>query len=526
MTVKTMRDAWSEVHKIFPYDYKKDEHSSERAWYDIYRATASEHQNNWISDLGNSLEVNFENGKTVRIYVEVEELHHYDVEVYAKNHVFTFQCTTIYEALEAVVDAGNTFKFEVDANAVMVKLVKMETKGLISFENHKFGMLDRVSDKLDKRESSLIWDSTSSAAIEFQILYIELDTLIRDSYGDTAAREFLILLCADRGITPEEATNTILKGEFTPTDIDVTGQRFNIGDVNYVVTEHIAAGQYQVMCETPGIIGNQYLGQMIPMEYIDGLQTATLTEILIPGEDEEDTEALRQRYFDSFNEQSFGGNRAAYIEAVKKINGVGDLKLERVWNSDIRPAEMIPSAAVTNWYNGVIGTLDAEVATWLTAVYMAALAKKLTVGGTVLVVIVDSDDFGEASNTLIQTVQDELDPVETAGEGYGLAPIGHIVTVQSADAVTIDVKVTVTFDEGYNWTNLQTSIREAVDAYLLELRQEWSGSTRTIVRISQVESRILAVEGVADVANTKLNGSTNNLTLDKYEVPVIGGVSA
>lgn len=42
-----------------------------------------------------------------------------------------------------------------------------------------------------------------------------------------------------------------------------------------------------------GIIGNQYLGQMIPIEYIDGLETATLTEILIPGEDEEDTEVLR-----------------------------------------------------------------------------------------------------------------------------------------------------------------------------------------------------------------------------------------
>lgn len=387
-------------------------------------------------------------------------------------------------------------------------------------------MLDRVSDKLDKRESSLIWDTHSSTAIELQILYIELETLITNSYGDTAAREFLIRLCKDRGITPEAATNAILKGEFIPATIDVTGQRFNIGDVNYVVTEMITPGTYQVVCETPGVIGNQYLGQMIPMEYIDGLQTATLTEILIPGEDDEDTEVLRQRYFDSFKEQSFGGNRADYIETVKKINGVGDVKVTRIWNGGIRPADMIPSAAVTSWYNSVIGTVSEEVAVWLSAVYMAALEKKLTVGGTVLVTIVDSDDYGEASNTLIDTVQTALDPVQNAGEGVGLAPIGHVVSVKSAGATLVYVTTTVTFDEGYNWSNLKTAIQDAVDAYLLELRQGWAATTSTIVRISQIESRILAVPGVADIANTKINGSASNLTLGTYNIPVIGGVSA
>ena len=387
-------------------------------------------------------------------------------------------------------------------------------------------MLDRVSDKLDKRESSLIWDTHSSTAIELQILYIELETLITNSYGDTAAREFLIRLCKDRGITPEAATNAILKGEFVPATIDVTGQRFNIGDVNYVVTEMITPGTYQVVCETPGVIGNQFLGQMIPMEYIDGLQTATLTEILIPGEDEEDTEVLRERYFDSFKEQSFGGNRAAYIEAVKKINGVGDVKVTRIWNGGIRPADMIPSAAVTSWYNSVIGTVSEEVAVWLSAVYMAALEKKLTVGGTVLITIVDSDDYGEASNTLIDTVQTTLDPVQNAGEGLGLAPIGHVVSVKSAGAVGVYVTTNVVFDEGYNWSNLKTAIQDAVDAYLLELRQEWAETTSTIVRISQIESRILAVDGVADINNTKINGSTSNLTLGTYNIPVIGGVSA
>ena len=319
-------------------------------------------------------------------------------------------------------------------------------------------MLNRVSDKLDKRPSSVIYDTHSSTAIELQILYIELEYLIKNSYGDTAAREFLIMLAKDRGLSPDTASKAVLQGEFTPANIDVTGKRFNIGDINYVVLKQIQPGQYEVQCETAGAIGNQYLGDMIPMDYIDGLQTAQLTKILIPGEDDEDTEVFRQRYFDSFNEQSFAGNRAAYLETVRKIDGVGDLKVTRVWNGDIRPAEMIPSAKVTAWFNSVVGGLDAEVAAWLSAVYMASYEKKLTVGGTVLITVVNSLDFGEATDVLLNKIQAELDPVENAGEGAGLAPIGHVVSVKSADPVQAYITTSVTFNEGYNWTNTNTPI--------------------------------------------------------------------
>lgn len=386
-------------------------------------------------------------------------------------------------------------------------------------------MLARVSDKMDKRPSSLIYDTHSATAIELQILYIELEYLIKNSYGDTAAREFLILRAKDRGLSPEPATNAILKGEFTPTAIDVTGQRFNIGDVNYIVTEKISPGEYQVQCETAGTIGNQYLGQMIPMEYIQGLETAELTEILIPGEDEEDTEDFRQRYFDSFNERSFGGNKVAYLDTVKKMDGVGGVKVTRVWNGDIHPADMIPAASVTDWYNSVISTLDEEVATWLSNVYMASYEKKLTVGGTVLITVVNSLDFGEVSNVLLNKIQTELDPEQNAGEGYGLAPIGHVVNVKSATAVTIDISTSIAFEEGYSWSNLGTVIQETVDSYLLELRQGWADSSSIVIRISQIESRILGVKGVLDVENTKVNRSTDNIILTQYQIPVLGGVS-
>lgn len=386
-------------------------------------------------------------------------------------------------------------------------------------------MLSRVSDKFDKREGSMIFDTHSPTALELQLLYVELNRLIAEAYGDSASREYLIRRCKERGIAPYEATHAILKGEFTPTNIDVTGRRFNIGSMNFIVTEKIADGEYQVQCETPGIVGNQRTGTMIPIDYIEGLETAELTEVLIPGEDEEETEDLRTRYFDSFNEKAFGGNIRDYLEKTNAIPGVGSTKVTRALNNDLRPAEMIPSTVVQTWYNTIKTTLSGEPATWLETVFNAAVNKKLTTGGTVLLTILNSD-FGIASDTLIQTVQQTIDPDENAGEGYGVAPIGHIVKVESAKTKTVTVKTNLTFDIGYSWSNLQNSINDIISNYLLELRKSWADSPYLVVRISQMETRLLGIKGIVDIGNTQINGASDNLTLGKFEVPVFGGASA
>ncbi|WP_300844060.1 baseplate J/gp47 family protein [uncultured Acetatifactor sp.] len=385
-------------------------------------------------------------------------------------------------------------------------------------------MLARVPDRFDKREGSVIWDTHSPTAIELQILYIELDSVLREAYGDTASREFLILRCRERGIHPREATKAVLKGVFVPGSIDVAGQRFNIGDMNYVVRGKIADGEYQVECETAGKAGNQFFGAMIPMEYIKGLQSAELTGILIPGEDEEGTEELRQRYFSSFRENAFGGNRADYLEKTNAIPGVGRTKVTRVWNSDVSPADMIPKEGVETWYNGIKGTLSGDVRHWLDSVFQAAKQKKLTTGGTVLLTIIDSE-FGPASETLVEAVQAAIDPEVNAGEGFGLAPIGHVVRVESAAARTVDIRTDITFEPGYGWGSLQAPIEDAVAAYLLELRKGWADSSSLVVRISQIDNRILNVPGIIDVQETLVNGARGNLELGEYEIPVLGGVS-
>lgn len=250
-----------------------------------------------------------------------------------------------------------------------------------------------------------------------------------------------------------------------------------------------------------------------------------ITEVLIPGEDEEDTEALRNRYFNSFKEKAFGGNVQDYLTKTNAIPGVGSTKVTRVWNSDIRPAEMIPSGSVIEWYESVKPTLSGEPAAWLETVFNAAKNKKLTTGGTVLLTILGAD-FGAASNALIQTVKQIIDPYGEDGEGYGTAPIGHVVNVKSAETKSVTVKTNITFDAGYSWSNLQNSIDSVISDYLLELRKSWADSSYLVVRISQIETRLLGIKGIIDIGGTKLNEAPENLVLGKYEIPIFGGASA
>ena len=387
-------------------------------------------------------------------------------------------------------------------------------------------MLERVSSKFDKREGSVIWDTHSPTAIELQNVYIELENIIKEAYGSTATRRFLILRCMERGITPYPASKAVLKGEFTPDYVDVIGKRFSIEDLNYVVTEKIEPGIYKVECESYGTVGNRLFGSLVPIEYIPSLATAELTELLIPGEDEEDTEELRQRYFKSFDDKAFGGNMQDYLNKVMSIPGVGAVKVTRVWNSDISPASMIPKDEVTEWFLAYTANpnLDTEVKDWLTNVYTAAIERKLTTGGTVLITILGSD-WNPPSQTLIDFVKETMDPDEYTGEGLGLAPIGHVVRVKGAESVNLVIRTRIMYGKSYRWDILKNSIEEVIENYLMELRKKWGDTNRLTVRVSQIESRLLDLDGIEDIGDTVINGVAGNLILGNYEIPVLESVS-
>lgn len=96
----------------------------------------------------------------------------------------------------------------------------------ITFEKILKKMLDRIPNTVDKREGSIIYDALAPAAAELQLLYIELETIYKQTFADTADREFLIKRASERNIKPYIATKAVSKGEF---NIDIPlGSRFSL----------------------------------------------------------------------------------------------------------------------------------------------------------------------------------------------------------------------------------------------------------------------------------------------------------
>ena len=96
--------------------------------------------------------------------------------------------------------------------------------------------------------------------------------------------------------------------------------------------------------------------------------------------------------------------------------------------------------------------------------------------------------------------------------------------MKSAEGVNVRVSTEIVFDEGYSWDNLKDAVEGEVSDYLLELRKAWADEPYLIVRVSQIDTRILGIKGVVDVGNTTINGSGDNLVLGEYQVPVLDSI--
>ena len=359
-----------------------------------------------------------------------------------------------------------------------------------TYRNLLRAQLDRVPDSLDKREGSLIQTAIGAGAYALEEFYLELDQVQRGAYLQTAVGQDLDYLAVLANVRRYPASAAVRLGVF---NVDIPlGSRFSTIDgaesVNFEAIERVGPGQYRMLCETPGTIGHRYTGPILPITYIQGLTSAQLTDILVAGDDEEDDESLRRRAIDALTEQPFGGNVADYKRVVLAIDGVGGLQV------------------YPHWQGG--GTV------------------KLSVRGA---------DWMPASAELVEAVQNTVDPPPDQGLGYGTAPIGATVTVTAPEAVTVAVSASLSIGGGYTLDQLRPLLVEAVEAYLLSIRQDWdtpetSGRTNyaSWVYAARVTAAMLSVRGVINVTDLTLNGGAEDLALSEtgelQQVPVLGEV--
>lgn len=343
----------------------------------------------------------------------------------------------------------------------------------ISYDELLNRILERVSSSVDTSEGSFLFDAIAPCVAELYQAYLYIDELEKRVFADTAYDEYLDRRCAERGIYRKKATYAIRKGYF---DNEVPiGSKWGKEELVYIVTELVQDGAYLLKCEQSGVIGNRYDGNLINIDAVESINSAVLGEVVISGENEEQDDALRCRYFNSFEKEAFGGNVADYKEKASSIDGVGQVKVYPAWNG----------------------------------------------GGTVKLRLLDSDN-NIPSSELLELVQTLVDPVQNSGEGLGIAPIGHSVTVEAAEQVGVQLTTHLTF-KGSSWENVSSRVDEVLEEYFNELRSNWSEND-LVVRISQIESRLLEIEGIIDIEDTMLNGLSKNLYLSGEEVPVLVGV--
>ncbi|MCT3075351.1 baseplate J/gp47 family protein [Leuconostoc citreum] len=356
--------------------------------------------------------------------------------------------------------------------------------------------LDRVPSNLDTREGSVIYDAIAPAAYVMAEMSLNVADTVLNTFTQTASGEYLDYRAEERGLTREQATFT----QLTATLTDANGQPLvaDIGDrfasigvepIYYKLTKlSNVSGQATLTAETAGEVGNSYIGQLLPISAIAGFGNAVVNEVIIPARNAETDDELRERLLTSNEVIAFGGNVADYIKFIVDMEDVAAVQVYPTWNG----------------------------------------------GGTVKAVILNNQ-YLAPSQTLIDQVKNAIDPVNSSGNGYGIAPVGHTVTIVAPVLRTINVGVTINTTPTVTVEDVRQKVEQAIDEYFNSVREKWGDInaddrtyTVTLYR-SQIIVALLKVDGVTNATNVTFDGEDNDITLTTNatteELPMLGTVT-
>lgn len=363
-------------------------------------------------------------------------------------------------------------------------------------------LLSQVSDKVDRRQGSIVQTVLGPVAWYLEGLYMLLAQVQENAYAETAVGDGLDYICSLRGVTRKSAVSAIRKGTFN-VEVPVGSTFKTINGADSVIFESgdLISGEtgsyvYQMISAVPGALGNAYTGNLLPITAISGLTSARLGEIMSPGADEEDDDSLRSRFFATFDVAAFGGNISAYRNAILSIEGVGAVQVYPAWKG----------------------------------------------GGTVLCSILDSE-LTPAEDGLVEQVQKIICPSENglqtpSPNGYGMAPIGAAVTITTATNLTLNISAKIQFAATVrNGAEMyQEKIEEKVKEYLDSVCRTWGNAIKgqkieyvVAVYASRIVATILEIPDIVNVTDVLINGSQGDLTLTEtaelQQIPSLGEVT-
>lgn len=370
----------------------------------------------------------------------------------------------------------------------LAKSVYNEVPEQFHYDNIVKRILSKVPDNMDKRIGAIIYDAIAPCSAELANMYIQIQVYKDQTYIKTAKGDNLDKIGEQYSIPRLVATKAQKIAEFIAGDDSYInfpiGNRFSVPSSNatitYKIIKQLTTGHAVLECEQYGTVGNEYFGAILPLFSVDNLKSSTIVGTQQPARDREEDEDYSERIIDHLNSKGFGGNIRDYKNYIENIDGTSEPKVFPVWDG----------------------------------------------GGTVKLSILDSQ-YNVISSDFINQIKEEIDPSDYEGQGVGIAPIGHKVTVVTPTEVTINISATLDLDD-VTIGQVQTEIEEKIENYLYSIRQEWVDNEYTSIYIAQIIANIVSVKGVRNATNVLINEDDEDIVLlnDKTNqyVPVLGTV--
>ena len=341
---------------------------------------------------------------------------------------------------------------------------------------------NKILENVDKRPGSIIYDALAPICLELAEAYVKMDIMEEQTFLTTATGINLDKRAFDYGLSRTPATNALRIAEFKKykmdsdgnfvhddkgnkilIDMDITeGARFTLPEDSSITFEYIGKtdGYNILKCEQTGTKGNEHVGTILPLIPIKNLIEAKITSTYKPAEDEETDEELRKRVVDSINYSSFGGNIEDYIEKVNAIDGVGNTKVFPAWQ-----------------YNG-----------------------------SVLLSIVDPI-FNPITDEFAKNLKEQIDPDEDTGQGVGIAPIGHYVTITTPVKKYVNVSMSVELMNTVTLETIKEDIERKISEYFETVKKSFGQNVNLTIYRARIIEKVLELKEVLNVKDVALNGN-------------------
>lgn len=335
-------------------------------------------------------------------------------------------------------------------------------------------MLEKIPDSIDKRDGSITFYALAPAAVESAELRIIADYIYHQLDIENKVGEDLDRYIFERSpIKRRVAGHCIKLGRFTGPMANKLklGERFTNETYFFKIVEAMGDGDYKLEAEMAGVEPNTAIGRLVPVENLQGLETANIVDTVLLGYEAESDESLRERYIEYKQKPPTSGNIYHYKLWAKEIVGVGEVEVNPCWQGK----------------------------------------------NTVQLIITDSN-METASEELLNKVLEYIDPGGT-GEGRGQAPIGAQLTVTSAKPVDINIKASIIKEHGIELEDVVNNVKTSVKAYLKKIAFQ-----DNYVSYSKLAAIITMTDGIRDIRDLSINDGQANIPLESEEIPILSEV--